>query len=357
MLMKIKRFTFVGGRIIKTGIAVFLTAFICHILNWPAMFAVITAIVTIEPTVADSVKKAFVRFPASVIGAALAVLFTFLFGDSPYSYALVALSTIIACHKLKLHDGTLVATLTGVAMISTVHDHYFASLFIRLGTTSIGLIVSTLVNFFILPPNYSKTISNEIQLLLSKTGEILDKRAKEWFHEQPVDKKLRQDFQQLVKEIDKTETVSQYQKEEWKYHRVSRKEIRLFHYGFKKLVIIRQLAYHTGNLVYLPFYQLKMDRECKELILCTVASIKSMLSDQEFIYKEDFHENMEKVKTVFTQQNPKEDEMISTPDHHHLISPETVILYELLSIHDLIDELCRIKTWEKKYTGVRAMSQ
>jgi len=38
------------------------------------MFAVITAIVTIEPTAADSIKKAFVRFPASAIGAGFSVL-------------------------------------------------------------------------------------------------------------------------------------------------------------------------------------------------------------------------------------------------------------------------------------------
>ena len=44
------------------------------------MFAVITAIVTIEPTAEDSIKKAFIRFPASAIGAAFAVLFTYFFG-------------------------------------------------------------------------------------------------------------------------------------------------------------------------------------------------------------------------------------------------------------------------------------
>ncbi|MGD6844142.1 aromatic acid exporter family protein [Bacillus infantis] len=173
--MKTYLFNFAGGRIVKTGIAVFLTAFICHLLDWPAMFAVITAIVTIEPTAADSIRKAFIRLPASAIGAGFAVFFAFLFGDSPFSYAFVSLATIIACHRLRLYEGTVVAVLTGAAMISTVHDHYAASFFIRLGTTCTGLIVSTLVNIFILPPQYSKTITLGIDSAFEKASSILMK--------------------------------------------------------------------------------------------------------------------------------------------------------------------------------------
>ncbi|MEK1833192.1 aromatic acid exporter family protein [Priestia megaterium] len=56
-MIYIKKFNFLGGRIIKTGIAVFLTTLICQSIGWSYMLAVITAIVTIEPTAADSIKK------------------------------------------------------------------------------------------------------------------------------------------------------------------------------------------------------------------------------------------------------------------------------------------------------------
>nr|WP_316045987.1 aromatic acid exporter family protein [Planococcus glaciei] len=52
-----RSFHFNGSRILKTGIAIFLTAIICGWFGWPPVFAVITAIVTIEPTVSDSIKK------------------------------------------------------------------------------------------------------------------------------------------------------------------------------------------------------------------------------------------------------------------------------------------------------------
>lgn len=56
-----------GPRTLKTAFAVFLSAMICKALGFPVVFAVITAIVTLEPTASDSIKKGMVRFPASAI--------------------------------------------------------------------------------------------------------------------------------------------------------------------------------------------------------------------------------------------------------------------------------------------------
>src|SRR5690625_7424333 len=132
-----KVFDFLGVRVIKTGVAIFFTALICQLLGWPPVFAVITAIVTLEPTVSDSIKKGLIRFPASAIGSAYAVLFIALFGNSPITYTLAAVVTIVTSYKLKLHAGLLVATITTVAMIEDVYDNYFLSCLFRLGTTSL----------------------------------------------------------------------------------------------------------------------------------------------------------------------------------------------------------------------------
>src|SRR5690625_5540174 len=122
---------FPGNRIVKTAVAVLLTALICQALGWPPVFAVITAIVTLEPTVSDSIKKGLVRFPASAIGSFFAVLFISLFGNSAITYTLAATLTIIVCYRLKLHAGLLVATITAVAMIEVVYDHFVMSFLVR----------------------------------------------------------------------------------------------------------------------------------------------------------------------------------------------------------------------------------
>ncbi|UQX54869.1 aromatic acid exporter family protein [Cytobacillus pseudoceanisediminis] len=342
-------YNFIGGRIAKTGLAVFITAFICHMLDWPAMFAVITAIVTIEPTVADSIRKAYVRFPAAAIGAGFAVLFTFIFGDSPYSYAAVSLTTIIVCHKLKLHDGMLVATLTGVAMISTVQDHYLSSFFIRLGTTTTGIVVSTAVNFFVMPPNYSTSIIKNIHALYRRSGDILHKRGLEIFNSQGSDGTVRSDFQRLIKDIDKTETLCHYQKAEYRYHRFSREDMRDFHYEYKKLTILRQITYHVGNLIFLPTGLPELEEDRKKAAAAVLEDIKNSLYDPVFLITESHHKKISEVTQWFIDQKQLNPAGGLKPRTHHHVQPETAILYEVLSIHDLIEELNQIQTMEIKH--------
>ncbi|WAA10938.1 aromatic acid exporter family protein [Fervidibacillus albus] len=240
---------FIGGRILKTGLAAFFTAFICHLLHWPAMFAVITAIVTVEPTVRDSIRKALVRFPAAAIGAAFSVFFNFLFGDSPFTYAFVAFFTIIACHKWKLHDGMVVATLTGVAMISTVHDHYLVSFFIRLGTTSIGIIVSALVNFIVLPPKYSVTIDRGIHQLFQAAWEIIEAFVQSMTKNEKIPPELLSKYEQLEIQIERTNRLFQYQKGEWKYHGFQKKELERLFYDQKKYDILKEMMLHIGLMM------------------------------------------------------------------------------------------------------------
>src|SRR5699024_8010543 len=114
-----------GERIIKTGISTFLTALICIWLNLPPIFAVITAIVTIEPTAKASLKKAYVRFPASIIGTFIAVVSLFIFGETAITYVYSSMFTILFIYRLQLYDGVLVAVISVVAMIPSVKVSYF----------------------------------------------------------------------------------------------------------------------------------------------------------------------------------------------------------------------------------------
>ncbi|MCA1064266.1 aromatic acid exporter family protein [Rossellomorea sp. AcN35-11] len=345
-----KKFQFVGGRIAKTGIAVFLTALVCELMDWPATFAVITAIVTIEPTAANSIKKAFIRFPASAIGALFAVIIASLFGDRPITYALVALLTIITCHKLHLSAGILVATLTGIAMIPTIQDHYVATFFIRLGTTTIGLIVSTLVNLLILPPKYSNTITANIHNLYFKTGNLLEKRGSEVLQNHSLHRDTKFIFNDILREIDSTDTLCEYQKEEWKLHRSSRQELRYFHYEYKKLNLLRQILFHIGNLIYLPV-QYTFSEEEKGRILHATQSLKAIMHHPSFHIPEKHFTLMKDLLDEFWEDHEGLHTKPFQSMKHHF-SCETVMLYELLSIHDLLEELSEIHVLEAQHQTV-----
>ena len=336
-----KKFQLAGGRIVKTAIAVFLTALICHLFNWSAMFAVIAAIVTIEPTTSDSIKKAFIRFPATAIGAAYAVLFTFLFKDSAFSYAAVALATFVTCHKLKLHAGTLVATITGAAMIYTVQDHYFVSFYERLASTGIGLIVSALVNLLIMPPNYSSSIKNGMLDLYKKAGDLLERRGTALLLHRASDKELQKEFRHLVKDIDRVANLYLYQKAEWKYHRVSRSPIRKLHYEHKKLMILRGIVHHIGNLVYLDTTYLSLEQNRIELLISSIKSIQTSFQNTSIADCEEANKNRRDLTEWFyeTKKNYSQESNIDSP----VITPETTTLYEILAIYDLTIKLDQIR--------------
>lgn len=328
---------FNGSRILKTGIAIFLTATICLWFGWPPVFAVITAIVTIEPTVSDSIKKGLVRFPASAIGSAFAVLFITLFGNSPITYTLAAVATILVCYRLKLHAGLLVATLTAVAMVEVIHDHFLISFFIRLGTTTVGLLVSTAVNMLVFPPNYRKDILANIQRISERAGSMLEHT----FHTILFDRKasLQEDrelVRRLTKEIRKTEKLIHFQRDElslYPWVRDREAELRMVE---RQLLFLHNLEFHLNAILRVPLDEIKWTMAERELIMQSVTALANDLKHS-VEYDHDTHQQQLKLITDFfwedSKRVPAQDAM-----HPALFPPEFTILYELITIYDLVDK-------------------
>ncbi|MFD2925369.1 aromatic acid exporter family protein [Halobacillus naozhouensis] len=341
MLKPLKNFNLLGGRTIKTGVSVFITALICGFFNFPVIFAVITAIVTIEHTAADSIKKAMVRFPASAIGALLATSFYALLGKEAITYALAAMLTIAICHKLKLDDGIIVATITATAMIPEFHDHYFVSFITRLGTTSIGIVVSTFVNFFLLPPNYFPIINKNINELFTHSSQLtirIISSTKGDSNEKT--RNISRSYRQLTAKLEKAFQLSQYQREEWKYHRHTIEQMSAFQLSQKKLAALQQIAYHLGNLQYAHVQPDDFSTEERTLLKGIVQSFAETLENQEHKIGEDQYEKVEKLDHLFWKW--KELHVEYSDKTKRQLPPQTILMYELLSFHDVLEELERI---------------
>lgn len=332
-----RSFHFGGSRIVKTGIAIFLTAVICEWLNWPPVFAVITAIVTIEPTVSDSVKKGLVRFPASAIGSAFAVLFITLFGNSPITYTLAAVATILVCYKFNLHAGLLVATLTSVAMVEVIHEHVLVSFFIRLGTTSIGLLVSTAVNMLVFPPNYRKDILISIQSISEHAGSMLEYTFRTILFDGDA---KRQEEQLLVKqlttEIRKTEKLINFQRDESSlYPWASGKEAELL-MAERQLLFLHNLEFHLGSLLYIPLHRMKWTTTERQIIMNAVTELANDLKHSIDYNPEKHQHQLKNITDLFWDDSKG----ITASDAMHPVQfpPEFKILYELITIYDLVDK-------------------
>ncbi|WP_214479997.1 aromatic acid exporter family protein [Bacillus sp. SM2101] len=352
----VNKFKIFGGRVFKTGLAVFITAYICELLSLPAIFAVITAIVTIEPTAAESIKKGVVRFPASAIGAAFSLTFTAFIGEDPLSYALAATSTILLCHRLKLDDGILVATLTAVAMIPVTGDNFILAFFTRLLTTSIGLFVSTLVNLIILPPKFSPIIHKSIDKLFIETAQTIEVIGHDILGLTNTKKtQTVQQFQAITKSYEKTLQLCHYQRAEWKFHRHTTKEMRDFQIEHKKLTLLQQILFHIGNLQHLSNYSIvtNIDKEKLHQAFISINTIlkdpKHRISDDHYDLIKDLDENFRKCKEQIGETHTK---------YYHHFPKETVLLFELLSIHDVLEEVEHLtrnqSKRDKEYTSINS---
>lgn len=314
-----------GNRIVKTAVAVFLTALICKLIGWPPVFAVITAIVTLEPTVTDSIKKGIIRFPASAIGSFYAVLFIALFENSAITYTLAASLTIITCFRLKLHSGLLVATITAVAMIEVVYDNYLMSFIIRLGTTSVGLVVSTLVNMFIFPPNYIKEIETNLNEIYKEMGKSLN-----FINDKP---RMARAISKIGKKIDKTEELIRYQVNETNFHPFLQKEEGKQTNLLEQIDHLELIHYHIQNLQPLQIKETAFSDEHIEMIYNALTDVTTYMQEKRKINLEQHETALKNLMSMFWRSNHGKETFNSS-----LLPDELVLLYETISIFSLVKE-------------------
>ncbi|MFC0558767.1 FUSC family protein [Halalkalibacter alkalisediminis] len=326
--------SWIGRRVIKTGVAVFITALICHLIGLPPTFAVITAIVTTEPTAADSLKKGMIRLPAAALGASFAIAVDFLFGQNALTYALVAMLTIIVCSKLKFDTGTLVATLTAVAMIPGTTDHAIFDFSTRISGTSIGIIVSTFVNFLILPPRFGPILVKKVDELFNKSATNFSLIMRSHFLDDSMDR--TQYYRHLHEELTTAYQLTQFQHDEWQYRRSTEFERRSFGYLQKKLSYLHLILFHIGKICHLRLNQTISEQDQKV--------IQQAIESFNTIYQDHFHQmttnhyiNIEKIKQLRNKQT-KQDTFISQ------------ICHELISLHDVTAELSEITTDERRFS-------
>ncbi|WLD92908.1 aromatic acid exporter family protein [Alkalihalobacillus sp. AL-G] len=330
----------IGSRVLKTGLAAFITALICNLFHLPVLFAVITAIVTVEPTASDSIKKGLIRFPAATIGAGFAMFFESFLGQSALAYALAATLTLAVCHKLRLDAGMLVATLTSVAMIAETEEHFVSSFFVRLLTTLIGLGVSTIINFMILPPHYMDMVQEQVNKLYERSGGILTR-----FVEGASPRQLQLEYQRLSKDMERSFNLAQFQREEWKYRRHNLSEIREFGILVKKLEYFQKILYHFGNLLSLDIEKTKLSSENVVIVSKAADSVAAVLQDPDHKMSEDHFELIGCLDLLFLHEQGRRERTDESTTKRH-ISQRLTIIYELLALQDALEDLERIGTKE-----------
>ncbi len=330
-------FKFVGRRIIKTGISVFITALVCSYLGLPVIFAVITAIVTTEPTAADSLKRGIIRIPAAAIGAGFALLFDMLLGQGAVTFALVSMLTILLCYHLKLDNGTLVATLTAVAMIPGANEGIITEFLFRLSGTSIGIIISTLVNFAVLPPKFGPLLVKQVNELYRDTATHLEQLMQAISSRE--DKKVDVSLRRLYQDLEKAFQLSQYQEDEWQYRKKDDLEERSFQYLQRKLIKLQKIISHVGNLSYINLTT-DLTLEEEKTLLSSTGLISQICTDVSYQNNQELTNCKERMFHLLRNE-------IQTNSNY---GQKETVFYELLGILDCLLKLQKATIDERLFS-------
>lgn len=166
----------IGMRTVKTAFAVSLTIFISQILNLRSpFFAGISAIIAMQSSVAGSFKAGKNRMLGTVLGATLALVCSLISTRNPI---VIGLGTVIIIHLCNVLKWKKSATIAAVVFLSITlnqeHGNRLNYSLYRTLDTFLGIIIATLVNYFISPPNFKNKVENSCNNILTESMDLIE---------------------------------------------------------------------------------------------------------------------------------------------------------------------------------------
>ena len=152
----------IGLRVIKTGIAVFVSILLGNLLGieYP-FYTVIAVVIVMQPTVIDTWKFGMNRMMGTTAGAVLGVILALLLPHNPIVGAIGFIALITLMNWIKKGEsisiGAVVFASVYLSEVLSTQEHirYAGE---RLFETFLGIMVAVAVNYLVFPPNYDQKV-------------------------------------------------------------------------------------------------------------------------------------------------------------------------------------------------------
>lgn len=163
-------------RTIKTGFAVAISLILCIIFKSKSpIFAAIGAIASMQSSVSESLIAGKNRMLGTFVGAIIGLIFSLAFPENPVFIGLGVSIVIHICYLLGWNKALQLSAIVfvGIALNPELDAKISYSIF-RIIDTFVGIIVGTLINYFISAPNMEERIMDSIEILYSESKEIIN---------------------------------------------------------------------------------------------------------------------------------------------------------------------------------------
>lgn len=154
----------IGARVIKTGIAVSLTMYLCKWLQLePAFFGAVSAVVNMQPSIFLSLKTSKDQVLVHLIAVGTGLAFGYLAGGTPLMMGIVSILLILTYIRLGLSSGISMGVVAAVFVMGSGQDLFLQNAFNRIGVVFVGLSSAMVVNLLLWPPRYSRLLKEKLR--------------------------------------------------------------------------------------------------------------------------------------------------------------------------------------------------
>ena len=154
----------IGARILKTGVAVTITMYLCKLLNLePAFFGAVSAVVNMQPSIFLTVKTAKDQILVHMIGVGAGLLFGYMIGGSPIAMGIVSILLIVVYIRVGLHSGISTGIVAAVFVMGSSQELFLPHALNRTGVIFAGLTTAMFVNLFLWPPRYHQRVKAKLK--------------------------------------------------------------------------------------------------------------------------------------------------------------------------------------------------
>lgn len=208
----------VGGRILKTSIAVGLSIFIAQSLGLERVtLAAIVAMVTIQRTFYRSVMLSAAKMGSVLLGAVLGTLFGYLLGGTPIAYGLVTMTVIMCCLWLNWQDNIGITAVVAIGTMSSEAASLTAYSVLSFFSAAVGGVVALSVNY-LFAPDHKDVVRQRVQDIESSLRDILEIVARAMLHPDKVCEDFTARAEALKIAIKDGLELSKLFREEQKFH-------------------------------------------------------------------------------------------------------------------------------------------
>lgn len=177
-----------GARVLKTGMAVAMTIYLCLLFNQGSpVIAAVAAIFAMQPSIYRSWRYFLDQLQANTMGAIIALGAGMVLSNEPIIVGIVCILVIMLSLKMKMEDTIGLTLVTVIAVMEASGQWDYALL--RFAQILIGIGSACFINIIFLPPDPKKQFIKQIESVFSQMSLLLrtsisDEMTEAAFHQE-----------------------------------------------------------------------------------------------------------------------------------------------------------------------------